>query len=271
MASAGYTLEGYAEFRQTILNLTGIDLDSYRADQVQRRLLSMMRRAGIADLPTFASILADNREARRTFLDTFLINVTEWLRDPARWRDLQTVILPELLSRSSTLRIWSAGCSNGCEPYSLAMVLSEIDPEGKHHIVASDLDEDALAAAREGKYPPEMLRNLTPEQLQRHLIALPDGRFEVKPHLRRCITFERRNLLTDPAPGRFDLVLCRNVVIYFTEESKDKLYRKIVRALLPGGYLWVGSSELVMQAKELGLHLRNPFFYQLDAGTKQIT
>lgn len=262
MNTPAVNLPGYPEFRKVVRELCGIDLDSYKSSQVERRLAIIMHRAGAKDLPTYAQLLAADPRARRRFLDLFLINVSEWLRNPEKWHEFQTDVLPYLLQRSPNLLIWSAGCSIGCEPYSLSLILDQVDPHGRHHIIASDLDEDALEFAKQGIYRENELHNVSADLRSIYFDRLPDERYAVKPVLRSRITFERRNLLADPAPGVFDLILCRNVVIYFTEESKDQLYQKLAHALKAGGILWAGATEAIMQSRGLGLSQYRPFFYR---------
>jgi chemotaxis protein methyltransferase CheR len=254
-------LSGYPTFRKTVLDLTGIDLDCYKGTQMERRLQTIMRRVGVPDLAAYARLLLAAPERVKEFQDFLTINVSEWLRNPDKFEELQRVILPDLLKRSSRLRIWSAGCSNGSEPYSVAMLLDEIDPQGRHYILATDLDEEILKAARAGVYTEKDIRAVSPGRRARYFIRDGD-QWIVKPELRSRVQFERQNLLSDPFPTDLDLILCRNVVIYFTEEAKDELYRKFHRALKPGGILFVGGTESLLRAREMGYASVSPFFYR---------
>jgi chemotaxis protein methyltransferase CheR len=254
-------LPGYPVFRKTVLELTGIDLDCYKGTQMERRLQTIMRRAGVPDLIAYAKLLAATPARVKEFQDFLTINVSEWLRNPDKFEELQKVILPDLLKKSPRLRIWSAGCSNGSEPYSVAMLLDELDPHGKHQVIATDLDEEILKTARAGVYQEKDIKNVSPARRARYLIQQGD-QFVVKPELKAKITFERQNLLSDPFPQEIDLILCRNVVIYFTEEAKDELYRKFHRSLRPGGILFVGGTESLLKARELGYASASPFFYR---------
>ncbi len=254
-------MPGYPVFRKTVLDLTGIDLDCYKGTQMERRLQTIMRRAGVADLTAYARLLSTTPTRVKEFQDFLTINVSEWLRNPEKFDELQKVILPELLKRSSRLRIWSAGCSNGSEPYSLSLLLDELDPHGRHQIIATDLDVEILKVARAGVYSDKDIKNVSPARRAKYFTQQGD-QFIVKPELRGRIQFERQNLLSDPTPQDLDLVLCRNVVIYFTEEAKDELYRKFHRALKPGGILFVGGTESLLRARELGYASASPFFYR---------
>lgn len=254
-------MQGYSIFQRTVLDLTGIDLDCYKGTQMERRLQTIMRRAGVSDLNAYAKLLATTPTRVKEFQDFLTINVSEWLRNPEKFDELQKIILPELLKRSPRLKIWSAGCSNGSEPYSVAMLLDELDPTGRHQIIATDLDQEILKVARAGAYQEKDIKNVSPARRAKYFTQQNDE-FVVNPVLRSRIQFERQNLLSDPTPQELDLILCRNVVIYFTEEAKDELYRKFHQALKPGGILFVGGTESLLKARELGYVSASPFFYR---------
>lgn len=254
-------LPGYPAFHRAVLDLTGIDLDCYKGTQMERRLQSIMRRAGAADLAAYAKLLQANPPRVKEFQDFLTINVSEWLRNPDKFEEIQRTILPELLRQSPRLKVWSAGCSNGSEPYSVMMLLDELDPGGKHQILATDLDEEILKAARGGAYSEKDVRNVSPARRSRYFTEQGD-KYVVRPEYRARVRFERQNLLSDPCPTDIDLILCRNVVIYFTEDAKDELYRRFHRSLKPGGLLFVGGTESLLRARELGYVSISPFFYR---------
>lgn len=243
------------------MDLTGIDLDCYKGTQMERRLQTIMRRAGATDLGAYAKLLLSNPARVKEFRDFLTINVSEWLRNLDKFEELHKQILPSILKRSQRLKIWSAGCSNGSEPYSVAMLLDELDPSGRHQVLATDLDEEILKTAKEGVYYEKDLRGVSPARRSSYFTQ--DGeRFTVKPTLKAKVQFERQNLLSDPFPAEIDLILCRNVVIYFTEEAKDGLYRRFHESLKPGGILFVGGTESLLRAREFGYSSVSPFFYQ---------
>lgn len=254
-------LTGYSVFRKTVLDLTGIDLDCYKGAQMERRLGTIMRRAGVTDLTSYARLLAGNPSRVKEFKDFLTINVSEWLRNPEKFEELQQTVLPDLLKRSPTLSIWSAGCSNGAEPYSVAMLLTELNPEGHHRIIGTDLDEEILKVARMGRYSEKDIKNVSPERRER-FFRVDGDKYQVCAELRSQVKFARHNLLADPFPGNLDLILCRNVVIYFSEEAKNKLYRRFHQSLKPGGVLFVGSTESLLRAHEFGFAGLSPFFYR---------
>lgn len=254
-------LAGYAAFRRTVLGLTGIDLDCYKGSQMERRLQAIMRRVGAVDLLHYSHLLSGDPGRVKEFRDFLTINVTEFFRNPDKFAELQQQILPELLRRSRHLRIWSAGCSTGAEPYSLAIILDELDPGGRHELLASDIDEEALKAARAGAYQERDLREVSPERRRKYFTRDGDL-WVVRQELRARVRFQQQNLLSDPFPREIDLILCRNVVIYFAEEAKEGLYRRFHQALKPGGILFVGGTESLLKARELGFAATAPFFYR---------
>jgi chemotaxis protein methyltransferase CheR len=254
-------LQGYPVFRKTVLELTGIDLDHYKGTQMERRLQTIMRRAGAPDLGAYARLMVVTPARVKEFQDFLTINVSEWLRNPEKFEELQRKILPDLLRRSPRLKVWSAGCSNGSEPYSVALVLGEVDPGGRQRILATDLDEEILKAARQGTYSEKDIRNVSATRRARCFTQQGD-QFTVKPELRAGVSFERHNLLSDQFPQEVDLIVCRNVVIYFSEAAKDVLYARFYQALKPDGILFVGGTESLLKAKEMGFASVSPFFYR---------
>lgn len=267
----------YATFVRKVRQLTGIDLAGYKPDQMRRRLTALAARHGAATLPAFAELMARDPAVLQAFKNFFTINVSEFLRDPARWQDLARVVLPRLYEEGGRrpLRVWSAGCANGAEPYSLAMLLEELAPGQPHRILATDIDEAVLARARRGSgYQEAELRHVDAARRARFFTRAPDGTYAVTPALRARVTFQQHDLLTGvpvwqstgPVPlaggHGWDLIVCRNVVIYFTEAAKRALYTRLAEALRPGGVLFVGGTEVVTAARELGFVPLLTSFYQ---------
>ncbi|HLI25719.1 MAG TPA: protein-glutamate O-methyltransferase CheR [Chloroflexota bacterium] len=257
---------GYAYFLRAVRRLTGVNLEHYRQGQLRRRLDALLQRVGARGYLEYARLLERDPARLQEFRDYFTINVTEFFRDPDRFRYLEQRVLPELLRGRAGLNVWSAACSTGAEPYSVAILLRELAPRGPHRILATDVDRTVLARAQRGAdYGPSELRNVSPERLARHFRPGPDGQtWAVCPEIRALVEVREHNLLDLAPRGRFDLILCRNVVIYFTEEAKRGLYERLAGALRPGGVLFVGGTEVVSAAHELGLVPCGPSFYRRD-------
>lgn len=255
----------YSRFSRKVLSLTGIDLNRYKSTQMERRLQTMMKRVGVDGYGQYETLLDRDPRAVKELKDFITINVSEFLRNPDKFEELKTSILPGLLKVRSPLKVWSAGCSNGAEPYSVSLILDEIDPLGHHRILATDLDEEILKVARAGLYGERDLKNVDERRRARHFRRVGDL-WQVGPGVMSRVQFEGQNLLTDKFPGDLDLILCRNVVIYFTEETKDDLYRRFHQALRPGGVFFVGGTESILRAREIGFETLSPFFYRKVPG-----
>ncbi len=257
----------YALFQRRVKALAGIDLTSYKSQQMKRRLGILITRNKATSLLEYTRML-DKPDRLKEFLDFFTINVSEFFRIPEKFEYLATRILPNLMARDRELRVWSAGCSNGAEPYSLAMVLEELAPHGRWSILATDVDRTTLARAQRGDgYGSVDVRNVTPQRLARYFERDAAG-YRVSESIKRRVKFKLHDLLKDPFEDGFQLVLCRHVVIYFTEEAKDVLYRKFAESLVDGGVLFVGGTEIISRAKDVGLQSVAVSFYRKGATTK---
>ena len=252
----------YEQLKRTIKAVTGADLDFYKPRQMIRRLDGYIGRIAGGSTRTFIDLIGGDREAASALKEFLTINVTEFFRDPHSWESLETDILPELLSRSSTLKVWSAGCSQGSEPFTIAMILETLAPNRPHRVLATDLDAAVLdRAGNGGPYSRGELKNLSNAQLARWFVE-EDGRFRVGQSLRKRVTVKRHNLLEDPFDSGFDLIVCRNVVIYFSEEAKRDLNMRFAAALKPGGYFFIGGTETLLDAGALGFERRATSFYR---------
>jgi chemotaxis protein methyltransferase CheR len=239
---------------------SGLDLNFYKQNQMQRRILSFMNSHGYQTFPEFLRALDQDRELYDAFFKHLTINVTQFFRDANQWKTLREVILPKLLEKKPSLKIWSAGCSSGQEPYSLAMTMMEYFPQVRFSILATDIDVNVLQQAKEGLYRQSDFASTAPEIVQKYFTVTDKG-YQIKDQVKRAVTFQRQNLLTDRFDSGFDLLSCRNVVIYFTEDAKEMLYRKFADSLNLGGILFTGSTEHLFGMNHLGLKSFASFFY----------
>ncbi|MBC7104867.1 MAG: protein-glutamate O-methyltransferase CheR [Firmicutes bacterium] len=255
----------FAAFRDRVAVSFRLSLDGYKEPQLRRRVESLMARRKIRDYGSYFELLVADGSAYREFLDYLTINVTEFFRDPAMFRRLEEELLPELLGSGFALRIWSAGCANGAEPYSVAIILEELTPGRRHRIEGTDVDGRILEVAREGRYPAELLRHVGPARRRRYF--RPEGRdFVLDASIRRRVEFRRHDLLRDPYGTGYDLIMCRNVTIYFTREAQARVNEGLARALKPGGILFVGGAETIFNYRELGYEKIGPCFYRKVRG-----
>lgn len=253
---------GYLAVQRRVLALTGIDLDAYKRPQMLRRLEAIISRCHLPDLSTLAQELTPGSAALREFMERFTINVSECFRDRPRFEQLAREILPALAQQRPSLRIWSAGCSYGAEPYSLAIALCEARIT-QASILATDIDPKILDAAKAGaSFTSHDFKNLASDRVARYFTPVGDGQFRANDALKSLITFRPHNLLQAPPRETFDLVLCRNVTIYFTEDHKDAVTQHLVSTLRPGGILFIGETETIHRPQRFGLTLRSPSFYE---------
>ena len=197
------------------------------------------------------------------FLDRVTINVSQLWRNPEQWTVLERDVLPELMRSAPLGRIaaWSAGCSYGAEAYTLAALCRQLGC-ARAEIVGTDIDRRMVERARGGRFSDEDARSASRQLLERWFARDGDG-WQASRELQALVRFEVGDLLRmRPRREAHDLVLCRNTVIYFTEEVRDALHERLVASLRPGGYLVIGSTERVSRPRELGLSSTHPFTYR---------
>ncbi|WP_050615429.1 CheR family methyltransferase [Bacillus testis] len=251
----------FVEFIQNIKKLCGIDLALYKEAQMKRRLISLYEKKGLSSFQQYFRYIKEEPQGLEEFLDRMTINVSEFYRNAKRWDVLDQKILPRLVSRNGVLKVWSAACSTGDEPYTLAMLLSKHLQADRYHILASDIDEAVLNQARLGRYHERSMKELPLYLKEKHFTQNGDY-YAIHENLKKNILFKKQNLLSDSFDTGYDLIVCRNVMIYFTEEAKDMLYRKFSASMKPGGVLFVGSTEQIFNAAQYGFENEDTFFYK---------
>jgi len=252
----------YSYLKTRIKQLTGVDLDNYRERQMRRRLTSFISRTSAPSVVAYCRMVESDRTMLEDLRSFLTIKVSEFFRDPLPFEQLKTEILPQLLMDRTRLNIWSTGCSVGGEPYSLAIILDKLTPFARHRIVASDIDVISLEKARAGgPYRSNEVRNV-PTPLLREYFDVFEDSYRIKDRIRQKVDFKRHDLLRDPYESDFDLIVCRNVTIYFTEEAKVRLNQQFCQSLSPGGILFVGGTEAIARARELGLTTLGHCFYR---------
>jgi chemotaxis protein methyltransferase CheR len=244
---------------ELVRRLCDVDLLQYKRGQMERRVRTFAQRRGTPDLAAYGARLKADRDELDAFLDRVTINVSHLWRHEDQWSSLGTTILPELAVRGR-VRCWSAGSSYGAEAFTLAAVARESVPSADVEIQGTDLDRRMVERARAGLFSAEDARTAPPTLLKRWFDPVDDGGWQAKPELMRMTRFDVGDLLRMPVPrARYDLIMCRNTVIYFTEAVRDALHGRLADALAPGGYLIVGTSERVADPR--GLDLTSPFHF----------
>jgi chemotaxis protein methyltransferase CheR len=228
---------------------------------MERRLRTFATRVGTPVLTDYLALLRANPEELERFLDRVTINVSQLWRNPDQWTLLARSVIPEL-AKAGRIRIWSAGCSYGAECYTIAAVCHEAAPGVRLEVKGTDIDPRMIERAHAGVFSPDDTRTVPAASLERWFERVDEG-WKARSELRRLVSFDRADLLTMTPPHQaYDLVLCRNVVIYFLEEVRDALHARLANSLRSGGYLVVGSTERIAQTSEMGLSLIHPFTYR---------
>ncbi|MCP8968832.1 CheR family methyltransferase [Ectobacillus ponti] len=252
----------YAAFTQQLKSRFHLDLSLYKQDRMKRRVEAFLVRRHFRDHTAFLKALADQSGLLDEFIEQLTINVSGFFRNKSKWDVLETKILPLLLAQNQgRLRIWSAACASGEEPYTLSIILSRLLPPSRFEILATDLDPGILQKAKCGIYDEHALTE-APEQVKQSCFVKQDGLYIMKEEFKRPVSFKRHDLLLQPYQGPYDLIVCRNVTIYFTEQAKAMIYEKFSKALRPGGVLFIGSTEQVIHPERFHLRMADTFFYQ---------
>lgn len=249
------------DLKKWVLREFKINLSAYKSNQLHRRILSLMSRVGVNTVDEYIALLKKEESHRQKFLDFITINVTEFFRNPEIFSELKNKIESQLLPKEKNLKIWSAACSIGAEPYSIAMILENLKQKGRHSILATDIDQNILERAKKGEYVSSEIKNVKKEYLQKYFTQIKD-KYIMDPKIKSMVTFKRHDLILDNYDKGFDLIVCRNVVIYFNQDVKNEIYRKFSSSLKPGGLLFVGATESIYNYKDYGFEKASTFIYK---------
>ena len=251
----------YEEFKRDVYKLTDINLDLYKERQMKRRIESLIARKGFDGFESFYKGMKQDEGLLRTFVSYLTINVSQFYRNPQQWMNFDQEIIPYLRKKyGDTLTIWSAACSTGDEPYSLVMALSRHIPLQQIRIYATDLDKQVIAKAKTGLYGEKSIEGV-PEDLKKKYFTKIGPSYKIADEIKARVDFHQHNLLKDTYPTDCNLIVCRNVLIYFTEEAKDEVFRKYYQSLAKGGMLFIGSTEQIMNYREIGFDRKSSFYY----------
>lgn len=254
-------LSDYEGFKTKILKLTTIDLSSYKERQMRRRIDSLIKRNNFDDYDIYFNALKNDSKLYDEFINYLTINVSEFYRNPGQWEIVTKEIMPELLKHNKRLKIWSAACSTGEEPYSLTMLMSKFMDLSNIKIIATDIDNGAIEKAKKGVYIPKSLVNL-PKEFVSDFFEKDGVNYKISEKIKKCVEFKKHNLLLDKYIDDCDLIICRNVMIYFTEEAKSDIYKKFRESLKSHGILFVGSTEQIILPNKYKLKPLKTFFYK---------
>ncbi|MDW5562875.1 MAG: protein-glutamate O-methyltransferase CheR [Methanomassiliicoccus sp.] len=254
------TDKGFLDLKHLITKQLSLDCDHYKDGYLQRRFAVRMRERGTNSYEDYVRLLKSDPHEFEDLMSDLTINVTQFFRDLAVFKALEEDILPRLIyqkvmNKDPSIRIWSAGCSSGEEPYSMSILLRELLGEEFQNfsltVVGSDIDEEVLRSAQEGIYLPRQVVNVPKPYLEKYF-EREGGNYRVVQEIKDMVKFRNIDLFTSTAGSHFDMILCRNVVIYFTREMQERLYMWFYNALRDGGYFVMGNTEtLVGEASDL--------------------
>jgi chemotaxis protein methyltransferase CheR len=252
--------EGYLKFRQFLEKQCGIVLGENKQYLVRSRLASLLYKYSYSSADELINVVVrgHDRGLLQSVIDAMTTNETLWFRDNYPFDLLVKELLPSLAKTNRNIKIWSAACSSGQEPYSIAMSILEFQRQrpgilrGGVDIVATDLSSEMLSKCELGVYDElSLARGLSPQRRQTFFQQHEMGRMQIKPEVRRMVTFKSFNLLSSYAAlGRFDIVFCRNVLIYFSADVKQRILQQIAGQLQPSGVLFLGASESISSASD---------------------
>jgi len=255
----------YEEFKTAFYKQSGIDLNLYKEKQMKRRIKSLAERNGHYNFMSFFFAMQTDKVLYNSFINYLTINVSEFYRNPSQWELFDNIMIPALEKIKGNLQnanIWSSACSTGEEPYTLVMILSKYLPLSKIRILATDIDMDAIDKAKMGIYPERSIKDLPGEFLRKYFEKIGGSSYKIMDEVKKCVDFRQLNLLKYDYPKNLDLIVCRNVLIYFTEEAKANIYKAFNKSLVHGGILFLGSTEQIIGSVKYGFKPIQTFFYQ---------
>jgi chemotaxis protein methyltransferase CheR len=253
--------DDYIGFCEGLRQICGIDLTQYKRPQMERRLRSYWSRLGISKLTDALPRLRQDAAQLDDLLDRVTINVSQLWRHPDQWAHLEHGLLAELAA-GGRVRAWSAGCSYGAEAYTLAAVCSQAIPRASVKITGTDIDQRMVARAKLGEFSKADARTAPRAAMERWFERTAEG-WRAKPSLQAMTSFEVGDLLKlRPPASSYELIMCRNTVIYFADQIRDKLHACFAHALRPGGLMVIGGTERITDAAALSLTPIHPFIYR---------
>lgn len=254
-------LENYEKFKKDIYALTKIDLNAYKEKQMRRRIETLIGKNKVDSYDKYVDLIKKDQEKFEQFVNFLTINVSEFYRNPEQWKILDQEVFPKLIEKfGKKLVIWSAACSTGDEPYSLVMALSRHIPLPDIKIIATDIDKQVLASAKVGLYNKKSIAAV-PDDFKKKYFKQIGASYQISEEIKKRVEFREHNLLRDKYLTGCHMIVCRNVVIYFTDEAKDEIYKKFNQSLVKDGILFIGSTEQIMNYKELGFYRNKSFFF----------
>jgi chemotaxis protein methyltransferase CheR len=251
----------FEQFYDYVRNELNLDLNAYKEKQLQRRITTVMKSSGVSTLEDYSKLITRDEAIRTKFLDYITINVTEFFRNKDIFTDFETILTNSLIPKFKDIKIWSAACSIGAEPYSLAIILDKNNIRPKEKIVATDVDDKILARAKIGAFKDFEIKNLDKKDLDKYFTE-KDNKYYINNNIKNMVSFKKHDLILDNYERGFHAIICRNVTIYFKSDAKDEIYRKFNESLVKGGVLFTGATETIYNPIEFGFKKISTFIYE---------
>ncbi|WP_253254747.1 protein-glutamate O-methyltransferase CheR [Methanofervidicoccus sp. A16] len=248
----------FNKIRREIKLKLKINIDQYKEAYIKRRIAVRMRACKCRTYKEYYEYLLKHPEEYKELENVLTVNVTEFWRDVTVYKEIKKILEKMVLDKSRrSIRIWSAGCSSGEEPYGIAIIIDNLLEKHKRKslkvtIIGTDIDRKVLEKARKGIYLDKQLKNIDPPLISKYFTKISEYEYQIKPIIKKYVQFRIHDLIKDPPLKNMDMILCRNVVIYFDKEVQEKIFLKFYEALVSGGYLVLGKTEILRgKAKEL--------------------
>lgn len=248
----------FIELKAMIKRKIGFNCEDYKQPHLKRRLAVRLRATQSKSYKDYVQVLLKNEDEEQQLKETLTVNVTELFRNPETYESVRANVLPELIKykgNNKVIKVWSAGCSNGEEPYSIAILLNEyLGSSARRYnisIMGTDIDDDSLGKAENGVFQPKQLEKIGKERIGRFFV-MKENNYQVIDELKKMVKVKRHDLISGPKFSGFDIIFCRNVTIYFEQKLQEILYMNFYNALNEGGYFVMGKTEtLVGPASQL--------------------
>jgi chemotaxis protein methyltransferase CheR len=242
----------FSELKSIIKRKIGFNCEDYKQPHLKRRLAVRLRATESKSYKDYTQVLLKNEEEVKQLKETLTVNVTELFRNPETFDSVRNNVLPELIKQkgiNKVIKVWSAGCSNGEEPYSIAIMLNEfLGSSAKRYnisIQATDIDDDSIAKAEMAIFQPKQLEKIGQERINRFFVK-KDNNYQVIDELKKLVKVKRHDLISGPKFSGFDIIFCRNVTIYFEQKLQEVLYLNFYNALNDGGFFVMGKTETLV-------------------------
>lgn len=243
----------FSELKSVIKRKIGFNCEDYKQPHLKRRLAVRLRATESKSYRDYTQMLLRDDEEVSKLKETLTVNVTELFRNPETFDSVRNNVLPELIKQkgiNKVIKVWSAGCSNGEEPYSIAIMLNEFFGRSiKRYnisIQATDIDDDSIAKAETAIFQPKQLEKIGQERINRFFIKKDNNNYQVIDEVKKLVKVKRHDLISGPKFSGFDIIFCRNVTIYFEQSLQEILYMNFYNALNDGGYFVMGKTETLV-------------------------